>query len=872
MKKIERIDRVGLKPWRVTLDDMLGVVTLILIYYVMLSRFDLTLAFSDTILTGGDSASWFQVLKTLKEEYLPRGRVFGYSLSNFFGYLEGQHYFIIPFLFAAILGFFMPLTIALKIATMAGGLALPLTMFIAVSSIAGKKRAGAIAASFALLFLFNESYSIFGGNWLSTFAGEFCFSWAIAILPLLVSSIVKDIREDRSGFISGLLLGVTGLCHFFVFMPAFFLPFFPIFGILPHVLSRKKGTKTHERRIVRRVVYTYVSAFLVLAFWLLPMAATRVWAQPISILWHFDSLKDLAQQTLAWIWIPCGILFLASSLGDRKNYDSRSLTPTCMLYGIYACTFLFFAAPGLGMPDIRFVPSALIFSSIGVAVLADRCIDALWQGHSVRHSPWAKAMPIAALITIALACSAVAIAAGKNSPSWFRWNYSGYEEKDEWAFLKALETRYSQTFPKGRFLWEKQDQKDNRDFGSERGFESLYLFTGFPSGEGIHYGSSMMARATTYVQSTYSINPVDPEPERIYSNINPQSWDDYCTLLCAQFIVTHSAEITSMFEAHPSFSIDFRMGKFSVFKFLGYKGSYIDIVSAKNIAIVEPKSGGFRADYYRFFRDYWSFGYPFVSSVFADRRLRDRIANIDPPTANWKSYDEYRSLRIPKALIEDSISPALPRGRVKNEIIDNFHISFETDSVGEPHYIYASYAPGWKSVHGERIYPISPGFMLIFPQSSTVSIVYRRTIWELLGIVLTGSLPLLWLFERSKKFEKKFPFRFFAIFGLCVFCLLSIGLSGKSLMGYPALARDIGKARRLNLAVEADRLRAEDLVKKWARIDALDLYDNRLVFDAFRIEARIAEIHGNDLRAASLRQILKDRYSGTRVMPSLPRE
>ena len=151
-------------------EDMVSWLVLALVYAFMLSRFDLRLLVSDSILTGGDSASWYQVLKTLKEDFLPQGRLFGFSQANFFGYLEGQHYFILPFLVAALLGFLVPLGVALKIATVAGGFALPLSMFFAASSISGRKRSGAIDAALSLLFLLNESYSIFGGNWLSTFA------------------------------------------------------------------------------------------------------------------------------------------------------------------------------------------------------------------------------------------------------------------------------------------------------------------------------------------------------------------------------------------------------------------------------------------------------------------------------------------------------------------------------------------------------------------------------------------------------------------------------------------------------------------------------------------------------------------------------
>jgi len=181
-----------------------------------------------------------------------------------------------------------------------------------------------------------------------------------------------------------------------------------------------------------------------------------------------------------------------------------------------------------------------------------------------RAKAFESAIPSIASLVLVVAASAGAAAMARNSPAWYRWNYSGYEAKTEWPAMEALGKTYKGTPDGGRFLWEKQDQRDNRDFGSERAFENLSLFTGHPTSEGIHYGSSMMARAATYLQSTYSPNPVDPEAERIYSEIDPQSWPARFSLLNARYIVTHSEQITALFSAHPAFALDGKFGKFRV--------------------------------------------------------------------------------------------------------------------------------------------------------------------------------------------------------------------------------------------------------------------------------------------------------------------
>lgn len=887
-------------PAKAKTEDLLSWLSLALVYLFMFSRFDLRLLVSDTILTGGDSASWYQVLRTLKEEFLPRGRLFGFSQGNFFGYLEGQHYFILPFLSAALLGSIVPLTVALKIVTVAGGLALPLTMFFAVSSISGRKPGGAIAAAASLLFLFNESYSIFGGNWLSTFAGEFCYSWAIALLPLLLASLVRDWRKRRKGLQSGLILALIGLCHFFVFMPAFFLPLFPAFTLIPRLRNKKpqnnrlKPTMGREAGMVARILTTYCSALLIMAFWLLPMASTRRWAQPISMLWHFNSFKDFASQTLLWIWAPTGLGFLLFSLLRKNSPRERSLA-AFLVYALGACAFLFFIAPGLGMPDIRFVPPALLFCGLGISLFLDAAVKRLGRRLSPLSElkttyPGRKAIGwLPSLLTLACLGASVAgsMALSHNAPAWFSWNYSGYEAKSEWPFIRFVSERYRGSPDDGRFLWEKQDQRDNRDFGSERAFENLYLFTGHPSSEGIHYGSSMMARAATYLQSSYSPNPVDPEAERIYSKVDPASWPARFDLFNAQYIVTHSDTIRSLFAAHPDFVLDASMGKFSIFRYLGFADSYLSVLPENALALVDGGKAGFRTDYYRFFRDYELYGTPFVSMEFADRELKARLSETG---GHWPDYDSYRNVGLAKRAVEEqgtarlgipqglaegmSGSPgeALKEGSpiITDEHIDNFGISFSTAAPGKPHYIKISYAPGWRSSGGEKIYPVSPGFMLIYPKGTKVSLNYRRSGWEIAGIVLSLlSIPFAFIITKKRP-ERAFPWRAFLAAGLGLFFGMALYLSAQSLVGYPALARAMAKARRID---PGDFLRRKELlalVDPWATRENLDRYDNRLVFDAYRLKSLVLAAEGRTEEASELIDTLSARYAHTRVLDSLP--
>lgn len=885
---------------------------LFLLEVFMLSRFNLSLLFSDTILTGGDSASWYQVLHTLKNEFLPHGKLFSYSISNFFGYLEGQHYFPLPFLAAAIAGFFMPLTVSLKVATVAGGFALPLTSFVAAYSIQKSRKttliaallSGILAAGGSLVFLFNESYTIFGGNWLSTFAGEFCYSWAIALLPLFIASVILDQLKNRSGILSGILLGLIGLSHLFVFMPAFFLPFFPVFKLFFELVRgvKKENPESRQEKNLRlmRILTTYGIAFLLMAFWMLPMLATRKWAQPISMIWHFSSFKEFMRQTLALVWLPALIVFLAGSIQRNQKKRQRDLKISTNIgkmdkvffsrffaYAMASCVFLFLAAPGLGMPDIRFVPSALMFSLLGASLLVSNMalrsakrlsLQESSPGSSSKRTITAASSLMLAEVAVALVSCSTVLLIGKNAPGWFAWNYSGYEAKQEWSFINKLRDSYQGSIDDGRLLWEKQDQRDNRDFGSERAFENLYLFTGHPSSEGIHYGSSFIARAATYLQSSYSLHPVDPEAERIYSAIDPDSWAPRFAQLNVNSIIVHSDEMKKLFSAHPSFELAFDAGKFSVYRFKAYTGHSVHILPASALSIVKPGPGGFKTDYYRFFRDYELIRFPFISGEFADSHL---VNALNKTLREFLNYDQYRAAMLPQALIYEfgtesqQKKEALPS--VSDEHIDNFSISFHTEFPGQPHVIALSHAPGWKSLNGEKIYPISPGFMLIIPTTKDVKISYQRTTWEWLGLLLTLSvIPFAYVIQRrfrgarNKWQSSRMSWKILTITGMTIFLISVAALSLNTAAGYPALVRDIHKARSLNIGQPDQRKQALTLTEKWATTENLGIYDNMLVFDAFRIKARVLEREGKTLEAQALYDTLKFWYPHTRAAESLP--
>lgn len=976
-------------PFRRFPDSRLPVaIGLVAVYAALLSRFQLPLLFTDTVLTGGDSASWLQPLLTLRNEYLPHLRLFGYSQSNFFGYLEGQHYFPLPFLVPALLSYLIPPTVALKLATVAGAFALPATTYYGASRLTRNPWLGLTASGASLLFLFNENYTMFGGNFLSTFAGEFAYSWAIALLPPFVSSVWEDHSTRRWSPRSGVLLGLMGLCHFFVFMVAFFLPFFfafrrdALFGKDPwrrgkspgmrgfrqgpgpfprpsaaagpfdqagHALRVRGGFRTEggpgasgatlgaaavpgpavpgsavpgpatpgpatpgpavpgsavpgalgalplPERLVLGIAGTYLVALALMAFWFLPMIATRTWAQSIAMIWHFPSFSDFARRTAMPIWVGAAALSLLVAV---KGGSARR-QGAFVLYGLGACAFLFLVAPALGVPDIRFVPPALVLSIFAGTIAAGRLLPAgrasgraaapredglpdprrresdsearsvpKHRGLSGRPHPGTPVASAAAALNIVLTVAFIvaAISMARAAPTWFRWNYSGYEAKVRWDELVSISKAFSGGIEDGRILWEKQDQRDNADFGSERAFENLYYFTGRPSTEGIHYGSSFMARAATYLQSTYSLHPVDPEPDRLYSVVDPPSWPLRFSQINARHIIAYSEEITADLAARPEFRLAADFGKFKVFEYRLFPRSYVELLDPGALSVVEDSPGGFKTDFYRFFRDYELIRRPFVPASFADGTLRGTVAasyvNYDALYRRWAGSGEWEG--YPAAVA------AGPRPQA--EKVDDFTVSFVTGSPGAPHLIKLSYAPGWRSAGGERIYPVSPGFMLIFPKTERVVLRYGRSGVEWLALALTLlGLPSLLIFsgplvERGiRRYRPLFGVAFLLFFGAVAFLVHSAG------GGTAAMKADLAAARTLDLRDASARERARALVVPYAQPRLLEEYDDRTIFDAYRIRAELYRRDGELTRTRELLALLRRRYSHTRAAAALPR-
>jgi uncharacterized membrane protein len=118
----------------------------------------------------------------------------------------------------------------------------------------------------AVGFLFDRSFSIYGGNIASTLAGEFAFSISLSLAVVYVGVVLRGLESGRHRASAAVLLGLCALCHV---IPA-------IFAVVSTViaLALPSGTASLRDRF-RWVLPTGVVGAALTGFWTLPFVLRR---------------------------------------------------------------------------------------------------------------------------------------------------------------------------------------------------------------------------------------------------------------------------------------------------------------------------------------------------------------------------------------------------------------------------------------------------------------------------------------------------------------------------------------------------------------------------------------------------------------------
>lgn len=646
-----------------------------------------------TITAGGDTASHYYTCVFLKDILLPKYKIMGWMNANYAGFPVFYHYFPLPFVLVALLSYIIPMQISFKIITILGTILLPISVYIAFRLSKLPKPIPILAAVSCLAFLFNEKNSMWGGNIPSTLAGEFSFSLSLTIFCLLLGVFYKGINERKFLFLNAVLIALMVLGHGYTFV--MFCLIICVFLI--------------GRNWIYRVFYVGLSICLgvfFIGFWFIPFIGNLPWVTPYRLKWIFMSPYEIFPPIL----IPFFILGVAGIIvGIRHGF-------------VHVLGFLFvtsvvgyFFSYDFGLADIRF----LTFAQLSLTLCSPLVFLLL-----------RKTKTLSTILTTAFIIgSFLWISSNTNYiKNWAKWNYSGFESKMAWGQAEHI-FHFLRDNGQGRVAYENSGLYDR--FGTMRVFESLKLFSGRDTLEGLYMQSSITAPFVFYIQSEISKTPSGPFPDYKITSVDIETASKHLEMFAVTQIIAISSEVKRLLKTSKDYTFQERFGDIEIFQ---VKNSSPNIVVPALYKPVAYTKDTWKREFYEWFRNPQYLDVPLVK-IYDPKDIQ----KFELRTDDIKAIPIHRLDLLETNIIED---------------VSDEKIEFRTNLIGHPHIIRMSYHPNWKVTGAEKIYHIAPSFMLVFPSEPVVKLTFSNGCYDHLGILSTLIGICIALFFRNLIYNK----------------------------------------------------------------------------------------------------------------------
>ena len=752
-----------------------GAAAILGVIVVVLTQMHPNLLFLNTTTAGGDTGAHVALPAFLKSDLLTHGRVTGWDPGWYDGFPLYTFYFPLPGLVTVLFNVVFSYDVAFKLVTVLGSLLLPLCAW-AFAKLAGLRDPGpGCLAAATLPFLFEPSFSIYGGNLLSTLAGEFSFSLSLSLALLFLGVVASGLRTGRHRALAAVLFAAALLCHL---IPAIFAVvgaavWLLLDADLPRMVAGGVRAAVARRRWGRRLAWSAVAGALGLglaAWWLLPFYAEQPYTTNMGYTKVFGYPHLLFPGSARWVLIAdlVGVAFMVL----RRNRVALFLV---VMAGLSASAMI--VDPASKLYNVRFLPLwfLCLYLLAGYALAEAVGLVARWWRRrrlnvwvrSARRSlgtvdlnEWSPGMrvtrfrrPVPAavaagavigpLVGLAAACLAVVpplvvpsatlakigVTVGADQPSaWAEWNYSGYEKKPDYPEFQAVIKMMSTVGASqgcGRAMWE-YDPSLNR-FGTT---ESLMLLPYFTNGcidsmEGLLFESASTTPFHFINQNELSPNPSNAVVGLPYGGLDVPLGIQHLQELGVRYLLASSTTVQYAAAADPSATLVGSTGPWST----NYNGEALDttwkVYRIADTQLVVPLTRqpvvwkGVGAD-----QSSWLT--PAVDWYDHPSRW-DVVPAADGP-ATWT--------RVP---IGATSVPSVSEPAVTVSDVNQTEggVSFHVDKVGVPVEVRISYFPNWQASGAEGPFRVAPNLMVVVPTSNDVTLTYGNVPADWVGQALT---------------------------------------------------------------------------------------------------------------------------------------
>jgi len=671
---------------RALLADVLG---LLAILFVLLDYFRPSLLFLPTIAAGGDTQCHYPTAVYFHEHLLPRLRLHGWYPGAYLGHPLLLYYFPLPFLLMSALAPVTGLPVAFKLGTAAGVFLLPPLAYASLRLMGFRFPSPLLGAAAAAVFLFLEENPIWGGTIASTLTGEFSYTYGIGLAVLFLGVVYRTYARGGRPWAPAAVLALTALAHGYAVLWAGLSASYFLYA------ARRPG------RTLGWLASVAALALALAGFWLLPLLSGWKWTTPYDDPWITVTLKNLFPLLLVPLFVSAAIALVVTVLRSRRagGPDHRLLF---LIHAALVAAALATAGPALGIIDVRFVP----FGQLALCLAGGAAV-----GLALRSLAGAD------LAALGLVIAALLYGDDRSRlvRYWIEWNYTGLESKELWPAFRDLARGLQGSVSDPRVAVEYGSEHEKA--GSIRMYETLPLFSGRSTLEGVYNQASLQTHAVYHLASELDATSPNPFQSREYSTFDTDNALRHLRLFNVSDIVALSPRLVSSLEARPDVAPLARIPPYSVFRVADHGPGYVEPMA---FAPVRSSPEGWRDKAYRWF----------TRKPLSPAHL---VFTEDPRFAVTEP-DEW--LAPPEVPLEPGVTV--------RETVDLESLTITTSRIGHPLLVKVSYHPRWTAEGADGPYLVSPALMMVVPRQPTVRLVYAsRTLSDALGAGLTvGALAL----------------------------------------------------------------------------------------------------------------------------------
>ena len=748
-----------------------------------------SLIFRNNTPTGGDMGAHVYGTAYLRDHLLTSFRLSGWSNDWYAGLPIYRFYMVVPAIFILLLNIVLPYGIALKLVAVAGLLALPVCtwLFAKLARLVFPLPELLVVAS--TVFLFDESFTIYGGNIASTMAGEFSFSIALAFSILGFGVFIRGLETGKYRIAATLLLALAALSHGIVLL----------FVFLGYVLILAMHRDAAKWRLGLPVIGT---AILLSAFWVVPfvlnhsyMTDMKYEPQPTGYSESFIDMFFPLHTVFNVIVMGFAIVGFLSALWRRNS------TASWMgIYGIILAIGVFVARESLPIIGLLWNPRILPFfyllrymlMMIGIyeTVVAVARFASLERAaarvaktgevQTLAPSPRGRLnFNVATAVVVALLAISVIGFRFQELPlatfrtaedgsvrygigpfsvpssndgfvdGWARWNFTGYEGKSAYGEYRAIVETMKQIgedprYGCGRALWENNGELNK--YGTTMGLMLLPHWTDgcIGSMEGLFFEASGTTPYHFIAAAAMSKQSSNPVRELRYDDNNAALGVRYLQELGVRYYMGFTPEAVREASAQPALREITRSGPWVIYE-----------VAASDLVVpltVQPVVVAGRTD------SQADMGHPGDAK---ERWLEIGTSWLQNPNdwpavpaasgpSEWQRIDvaidmnrrigepDEASRRVDVVLPTQPIDVVNVAPIVVSDVEQGrSSVSFSVDKIGTPVLVRTSYFPNWNVSGAKGPYRVAPNMMVVIPTQTDVKLSFGWSLLDVFAYVLS---------------------------------------------------------------------------------------------------------------------------------------